>query len=175
MSSEPWLDVPWKQFHACALWRVSLSRCGLSTERAACRLRLPLGRAWQGPSGCMGLTPGFLALCRLQVYLEGNTFRAAPAPPIHPSILDVQPWPRPPPDTQSLTCPVSLTSWESFYTSTLRPVSASRPTKERNSILKAGQSHWVSNLFSGRTVSLGGWGGDGHNKDKGNGEDGAAQ
>lgn len=65
--------------------------------------------------------------------------------------------------------PVSLTSWEAFYTSTLRPVSASRPTKERNSALKAGQSTGCPASILAGQWRLGGGHGDGNSKGKGNG------
>ena len=134
LSSTPWLDIPWKP-STCPLDGGSELLCsqGRQDSPDTCRLGLPLGRDWQGPSTCEGRTPGFSALCRVQMHLDGNSLRAAPAPPIHLSLHDTHPRPRPAAG-MSLTSPVSLTSWESFYTLTPQPVSASRPTKKRNSV-----------------------------------------
>lgn len=143
-----------KQFPARALWMASLSCCHLSRRGRGGAAQTPIGSLcfWGGmggdPVNSKRLTPEFSALCCFQMHLEANSFRGArarlslPSPP-HSSPCPSRKSSSGPHRRWSLTSPGLLTSWESFYTLTPRAVRASRPTKERDSMLKAGQANWV--------------------------------
>lgn len=62
-----------------------------------------------------------------------------------------------------------------FRTFTPRAVGASRPTRKRNSILKAGQGTWVSDSVFWQARGTGGPDGQGEKTEKRNGKDRAAQ